>query len=322
MKPADETKIAEFYNDAALWTPTVIDNWDRPFDVGLTKVLIAEDPKRRLGLNALATATDCGGPLKVSGLLFRRNAENTEPRKANPPPELLERFLSLSSGTDETILKFAKRFGPLEIYSEPGPDRGDIEYCEVWRYFARSMLALLKIAARVNAGNPGSKEDWDTIGAVPRVMTDRCRLLEDHEMEARHEDEYVWFAMTRFVARGKDRDQKMLVRFLDRLLGLGRVRPWVRWPKNALRPRLIYSSPGLLPYLALQLCLRATKMDAFVLCAHCQKEYTPSERKPKTRQRNFCPECREAGIPKKYALSDYRNRKRSTARGTKETRTK
>ena len=103
---------------------------------------------------------------------------------------------------------------------------------------------------------------------------------------------------------------------LNTLLGLGQVRPWVTWQKTSqvdLRPQIAYCGPSLLANLALQLCLRVSRVDAFVVCTHCQKQYIPPGRAPKAGQRNFCPACRKQAIPKKYALQDFRERRRRSA---------
>jgi hypothetical protein len=42
---------------------------------------------------------------------------------------------------------------------------------------------------------------------------------------------------------------------------------------------------------------------------HCQTSYS-GQRAPKSGQRNFCPACREQGIPKAYAVKDFRQRQR------------
>jgi hypothetical protein len=174
------------------------------------------------------------------------------------------------------------------------------------------MLSILKIAAQEYGGNPGSSADWNAIGKHPEIIEE----LHDHAAADRNESESVWYHSTRFVADEPTfRNRERLVELVNDLLGLGQVRARMRWPKDSPRPTIVYSSANLLSYLTLQLALRVTKMDAFVVCTHCQKEYTPKARAPKKGQRNFCPECREVGMPKKYAISDYRDRKGSVRHG-------
>jgi hypothetical protein len=246
--------------------------------------------------------------------------------------DLLENFLALESGSDTAICKFVNRFGGLEAFTLSRTRDDRVEYCDVWRYFARAMTALFRIAARSEASGDASTADWNVIGTAPKLIEDWFKRREslihkvlkdpgatpDARMVAM--DSYValsgdpeanWSLYVNFIRRGGDRNRAMLVRLLNGLLQLGQVRPWVLWPKGVGRARLVYSSPRLLSYLALQLCLRIAGLESFVVCHHCRKEYAPPQRAPKANQRNFCPECREAGIPKTYAVKDYRERKRN-----------
>jgi hypothetical protein len=113
---------------------------------------------------------------------------------------------------------------------------------------------------------------------------------------------------------GSNDHRTTLAWLLNTLLGLGQVRPWVTWSDSARGRKHLqikYSSRSLLSNLALQLCLRVSKMEAFLVCVHCQTVYAPLVRAPKTGQRNFCPKCRRNGIPNKYALKDFRRKRRS-----------
>src|SRR6516162_2033441 len=74
----------------------------------------------------------------------------------------------------------------------------------------------------------------------------------------------------------------------------------------------VTSGRSLLSTLALQLSLRVAKIPSSVLCFHCQKSYATHKRAPKIGQRNFCPDCRNKRIPQKYALADFRQKRRST----------
>jgi hypothetical protein len=118
--------------------------------------------------------------------------------------------------------------------------------------------------------------------------------------------------MAYFVRKGSDRDRKMWARFLNALLDLGRVRPWLvlEGAGSSARPKLVFSGPNLLSYLALQLSLSASKHDAFAVCSYCNRQYAPMGRAPKTGQRNFCPDCRAAGVPVRVAQQARRERLR------------
>lgn len=289
--------------------PTTASEWNRPENVELVGP----------ALNSIA-AVISRGPFYKFGAELRirmQSREASEPsRMVRPNPDLLEKFLGLESVDDKKLRSFASSFGPLGIFCGPPESRdASVEYCDVWRYFARAITALLRIAARTKADAKDSEDDWILIKKAPLVMRDWYKRKEHSAEGVFNDPETAWSAMLLFIQRGKDRDRAMLVRLLNTLLQLGQVRPWVLWPEDSSRPRVVYSSPRLLSYLALQLCLRVGGLDSFVVCHHCRKEYSPPRRAPKANQRNFCPECREERMPQKYALKDYRKKKTSSKNG-------
>jgi hypothetical protein len=162
------------------------------------------------------------------------------------------------------------------------------------------------------------KKDWDILAEHPLV------IRKTEEAEIRPEDllrptvmhpEREWAARTYFVSNDKHRHRKMRLGLLNCLLELGRVRPWLLWDGSAteILPRLVFSGPSLLSYLALQVCLIAANQDAFAVCSHCQTQYT-SKRAPKVGQRNYCPECRNKGIPVRMAQRARLARTRQTGK--------
>jgi hypothetical protein len=232
-------------------------------------------------------------------------------------PDLLERFLRLATAPAPQIHKFASSFGPLLIFCRAKERKSlpekliIVESCEVWRYFAASMLALLRIASCFHADRKPDPADWDRIGACPApLVPTRLRHLDPLSFTSMG-GEQSWVAMAHFVGKGADRDRKMWALFLNVLLELGRVRPWLVWEGtggSARRPKLVFSGSHLLSYLALQLCLMASKHDAFAVCSFCSCQYVPLGRAPKTGQRNFCPDCRESGVPGMLAQRARRER--------------
>jgi hypothetical protein len=253
-----------------------------------------------------------------------------------PRPHLLESFLSLADdrntmlsdlmrgfsrkrASDQKIYQFAARFGGLQIFYQFGghakwPATVHIEYCDVWRYFVRAISALLRIAAEFYKGRSGSKEDWYLISTLPQVMRATAHNTNpDFLNPFAQGDEENWLALAHFVGKDSQQTRVMFSHLVNTLLGLGRARPWVTWPdapRRDVRPQIAYTGPSLLSNLALQLWLLISKVDAFVVCTHCKKQYSPQVRAPKAGQRNFCHECRKEGVPKKYALSDFRGRQR------------
>ena len=235
-----------------------------------------------------------------------------------PSPDLFERFLHLEAAPAHQIQEFASRFGSLLIFcrikrQEILPGKLIIfESCAVWRYFAVSMGSLLRIASCFHSNRRPDPADWDRIGAFPVSSLAAPAKEEPYDPLISFGGEEAWTAMTHFVRRGGARDRRMWARLLNVLLELGRVRPWVIWEGagSSARPKLVFSGPHLLSYLALQLCLRASKHDAFAVCSYCNRQYVPIGRAPKTGQRNFCPDCRAAGMPVRVAQRSRRERLR------------
>lgn len=241
-------------------------------------------------------------------------------RRVKPSPDLLEQFLCLTEGSDDEIYRFASRFGALLVFcvrqkSESVDQIVIAEYCNVWRYLAGSMRSLLRIGARFYARESTDSQDWDVIGDYPAAVA-RVENEEEPEIDPLRpmllSGEFGWQAAAYFSRGKRNRNRKQWLRLLNSILDLGRVRPWVEWNEGPTptRPQLIYSGPNLLSYLALQLCLRASRLDSFVLCSFCNGEYSPPVRAPKIGQRNFCPTCRAQGIPSRIAQRDRRTRQR------------
>ena len=241
-----------------------------------------------------------------------------------PSPNIFERFLQLADAPAQQILRFAQRFGALLIFCriEEGkiPNKLVIvESCEMWRYIAASMRSLLRIASRFHTNSRPDRADWDQIGTRPASLVAAKNKHRDLLSPTSFGGEEAWIAMAHFVQKGSDRDRTMWARLLNVLLELGRVRPWLVWEGTGglARPKLMFSSRNLLSYLALQLCLRASKHDAFAICSYCEREYAPPGRAPKTGQRNFCTDCRTSGVPVRLAQRSRRERlRKETVAGT------
>ncbi len=257
-----------------------------------------------------------GGPTDIEFEMFTPWAVPAPTGFLKPSGTLLEHFLCLHSAADTKLLDFATRFGPLLVFCQhrPTPDNSRemiYERSEVWRYFSRCMNALLRIVADFHNGRRTDRADWDIIGRCPLpIEMAKLRVTDaDVQNPLAFQPEEGWSSMAYFIAMGEHRDRDMWARLLNGLLQLGRARPFITWEGsgNAARPRMVFAAPRLLSCLALQLSLRALKQDAFPPCSYCGLVYSP-KRAPKAGQRNFCPECRKAGVPLKIAKRDQRER--------------
>jgi hypothetical protein len=312
MKRTEKNAMAEFYNEnGELFGRTLAAAWTAP-----NKVTLADGALTIQSVNPYRTGTNSGPLIRAPhGLLDSFVALGAASDESNT----LGSGLKKPGPSDQKICRFATRYGGLHVFYQvtrktKWPQTEHIEYCEVWRYFARVVPALQRIAFALYQGGSGSKEDWYVIHRVPSVMRETAHdsspgLLHPFAVG----DEENWLALAHFVAKDWQQNRVMFGHLINTLLGLGHVRPWLTWPdvsRRVVRPQITYSSRSLLSQLALQLCLRLAKVDTFLVCIHCQRQYTPVKRAPKSGLRNFCPECREAGVSKRYALKDFRLRHR------------
>ncbi len=312
-----------------LWDRTPAQSWFKPDRVTLSTqtILLGGDHSKKSSMDSplarlLAELVAPSGPKlqqQVSVLEFVQDPhwQESAPRinPVRPHPGIFERFLRLADASDHEIQEFASRFGPLLVFCRIDVLKTGkyvfVERCDVWRYFAASMRCLLSIANCFHNDRRPDPADWARIGDSPASLAPDKSAAPDLLSPDGSGAEETWVAMVHFVRSGSDRDRKMWTRLLNQLLELGRVRPWLLWERSAgTRPELVFTGPSLLSYLALQLCLRASKHDAFAVCSYCHREYAPAERAPKAGQRNFCPDCRARGVPIRMAQRSRRERLR------------
>jgi hypothetical protein len=227
---------------------------------------------------------------------------------------MFEGFLALTEAQPERIREFAERWGMLGICEHGLPDshnpppvgaytgrqywcvplgwynedRQCYEPIAIWRAFACEAYALARIGHRLMLGMVGEAEEWAIV-------------------YGRSGRRAPWWEQT------VEGEKMIVARVVNEWLRIGNVRPVVEW-----RPRRKYERPavrfggssGLFGALALQLALAVAGMEGLAVCSHCRAEYMP-QRRPKAGQRNFCLECREAHVPTRYSVRDYRERMRN-----------
>src|SRR5438876_7915143 len=111
------------------------------------------------------------------------------------------------------------------------------------------MRSLLRIASCFHSDRRPDPADWDRIGAFPGSLAPPAEEKPYDPLSATPRGgEEAWTAMAFFVRKGSDRDRKLWARFLNALLELGRVRPWLIWEGagSSARPKLVFSGANLL----------------------------------------------------------------------------
>lgn len=211
---------------------------------------------------------------------------------------MIEQFIFLRSAPDENIRSFALKWGMLGLWEHQLQD-GPLSYYEQlsqWRAYSAMFYGLLSVANRLRDGKPGLLEDWQAI--YSQNQTDPTAPLS--------------------ISRGGLKINRIHLReCLTELIRLGNVGVSLDWPSDAKRGRLRFDGRGLFGSLVLQLILAINGSKGAVHCYHCEREYAPL-RAPKARCRNFCPDCRDAGIPTRYSLDAFREReerKRAARKG-------
>jgi hypothetical protein len=191
------------------------------------------------------------------------------------PAGLCFQFVQLAARSDEEIVAFAQRWGPLglEIRAE--------ERIEDWRRYAALGGALLRFAGDRATGGHGSDEDWRVIcESTPPGFTERNQLTTAQQTAITALSVNTWFAR----ARGHR---------LLKLVG------------NDLQVQPAASH--LFGALITEIAHVIARTDQMAICAGCRNPFTP--KRPISRgSRQYCTRCRNARVPQRDAARDYRRR--------------
>lgn len=209
--------------------------------------------------------------------------DQPRPRATEPwDDRLLDRFLLLHKGSDETILEYAQDNGVLNLCEHRRPaawcdcrTRGP-ESLAGWREMSEAFAGLLGAARALEAGEPVTDQDqrglgWFTPGNAPHL--------------------HVANATSQLIAWG--------------------VHLRTAYRNGANRPHLFYAATSLADGLALQCAVAVCRAESSFICDGCQNVFTPA-RQPRHGQRKFCNPCRADKVPLRFADRDRRARRRTT----------
>ncbi len=229
---------------------------------------------------------------------------------------MLKDFVQLFDKPDEAILAYSRRWGVLGICEEHGLPidhgclprgglkvssrhawkytdtellQGDGDPIAAWRQFSEAANAILSIQASLNANDQPDKRLWQ-IALKPGPHPSISGVLDDVYWDAA-----PWW--------NRQSDSKILIELcINRWMRLAGVFPQLDSKDLSIR----FSSAGLFGAIAVQLLLVVGGSEGWVICSNpkCHQIYD-SPRRPKSHQRHFCPVCRVAGIPKKFADRAY-----------------
>lgn len=211
-----------------------------------------------------------GGEGSVLGFRTRQDTE-----------DVLPQFVRIAEkGTPEAVLRFARRWGILDLCDHgnpaahaPGCEPTGREPIETWLRFSEQARSLIEIADHLHRKELPDADLWK---AVYR----------------RRERDAPWWS--RDVAG----ERMQLAMVLQEWLHLGGVAPSVQWADmgkgDGLRVGL--QREGLFGVLATELVFTAAKTDGLAWCDGCKGFYVP-RRKPRKDRNNYCDRCREEGVP-------------------------
>jgi hypothetical protein len=163
------------------------------------------------------------------------------------------------------------------IRPEPEPiiktcQRSHVESLGTWHDYARRFRAALQIGEQLRQRNSIPDELWNELRVQPAGKPERT-----------------------------------LVSVLNGWLHKANIRPVFVWQTH---PRIDFGGRASLPLisaLTFQVCVAVTRAE-MVTCAGCQRVFTP-RRGTKSGGKNYCDECRAAGVPVRDAVRAYRERK-------------
>ncbi len=235
-----------------------------------------------------------------------------------PYKDLLSQFVSLVDGPDDRILFFARRWGTLELCRHGGPSThprhqwlnfavGDpsegqcpplgleegqpYDPVSWWRYWARRLRAVLRVAYSIHNDVPGSDPEW-------RIMAG----TEDHPARL------GWWKTPSAIEDARRVFAYQLNRWLDLVPGW----IWLEWTEE--RPVARVGGGNLFSAIVVQLVLTASATEGLAICSACGSPYIPRPRLPARNRRRFCQPCRDAGAPLRHAQRDCRRRKEQRRR--------
>jgi len=234
--------------------------------------------------------------------------------KAKASPGLLNGFVTLAEASDDAIVKFAKRWGPLALCEKHGlpythlpvkgkwcgqlktrvvsfrdeklgrmvKGEGCRESLASWREYAGQARATLSLAANIHQERLGNLEDWSKFPGYEKVV-ESIRKSESKKRALRQE-------------------QWLLGQVINDWLRWGTVAPKFEWDTDT--PRLTLSGTWLAGALALQLAMAVSRTEGLAFCSNCGRGYVPT-RRPRVNVRNYCEDCgRSAAM--RYASQNYR----------------
>ena len=264
------------------------------------EALAEEPPEKRLTVREYWAPVDV--TLKDGRLFWPIGGEKRLIRAAH---KTFSRFVDLRNASDEDVLRFARRWGVLDLckahhlprvhaYSTGGcaPLRKEGEPVSEWRNFANVAFALLGISQGLNEGELGKLEFWQLLIADDRLIRMTYDRLSGEP----------WKPSRKEFEEAKQQEKSMVSRVVNKWLQLGDVRPNMAW--ESVEPTIKLGPGSLFGALAVHL-LELSGRYLIADCTGCRTFYHPTMR-PKSGQDRYCQTCRDADVP--VAMAKHRKK--------------
>ena len=261
---------------------------------------------------------------------------------------LLRDFLRLAEAEPPQILRFAERWGVLELCRHDLPCSHTVKSgvtrlalealapvdskvptvrhtgeCEMkmqadwvleplsaWRRVASSFSAIVRITAAERLGRTSSKDDWEVLGGDRILIPDRT-LGRSAPMGSGARTGR-WRHLDLLALGGAEEVRATIVS--------GYVTNFIEGWMDVADTRLQYrwgpggaevfiGTQGLFGALVVDLALAVGGSHGFAFCSSCSLPYVP-RRQPSRGRRNYCIPCRRENIPLRDAKRDQRRRER------------
>ena len=240
-----------------------------------------------------------------------------KPRRVSPGTGMLNRFVRLGDAEPPAILRYARRWGVLQIceHGLPASHRQEFlsvaaleriwchpsgwpgecwEPLESWRFYANKAAAFLSISAQLRRDNPGDEELWERVIFWPKTNMEIEGFKEPLTRRYLPNEQLLPLCKRSFTTH------------LMIWLTIGGVKLVPVWRSDFVQ--VTVAAPNLFGALGVQLLFAASASEGLAICSSCKKPYVP-KRRVRTNQRNYCEDCGDHAAWR-HASREYRKRQK------------
>ena len=248
---------------------------------------------------------------------------------------MLERFARLAGtagNADETVLRYARRWGVLDLCEHQVPwghdwqvelpialaTTGGVvctfapsvecrslsgrEPISTWLYWSRQAAALLAILSRLRRSEPGVAEDWSVL------CEEAPWVAQEPAIEALPDLREIARGWTERLVGGDvplETQRDVVSGAIETWLRLSGVSLGLNWPQGI--PEIGFRTGDLFGALGLQILLAAADSSGWTVCPGCGNQHAPA--RTRGRAPKYCKRCRSRNVPQNQASKRSRAKK-------------